>query len=139
MVDDPFQAGFGQEIECRGVNPHPGAAEFYLLGRFLGRDIEDRVSAAGQMVGGLKKEGRLADPRVAADQHQRAGYDAATQHPVKFPDAGDDPGLGLGRHITDRYCPGTLSGRGTVNWLDGRFLDHAVPRTAIGAFAQPFG
>jgi hypothetical protein len=39
----------------------------------------------------LQQQGRLADPRIAADQRRRSGDEAAAERPVEFGDAAQHP------------------------------------------------
>jgi hypothetical protein len=48
----------------------------------------------------LQKQRALTDPRLTADQDQRARYDATAQDPVQLVNAGIDPAtLALGMHL----------------------------------------
>jgi hypothetical protein len=50
----------------------------------------------------LKQEGALADAGVAADQDERAGYDAAAKHAIEFSDAGRNADVVLWFDLCER-------------------------------------
>src|ERR1700683_3630307 len=58
----------------------------------------------GARIGGgdLDQECRLADPRVAAKEQDRAAHQAASGHPVEFGYAGSEPG-GVQRFAFERF------------------------------------
>ena len=47
--------------------------------------------AAGEVAERHRGQGRLADARRAAEQHQRPGHEAAAEHPVELADPGREP------------------------------------------------
>jgi hypothetical protein len=54
--------------------------------RTCAADSGGRVGSADEAGGGLQEERRLADPGLAAEEDERAGDEAATEHPVQFAD-----------------------------------------------------
>ena len=73
------------------AEPEPDRAQPDLLGRFLARDIDDLVPFARKARGDLEQQRRLADAGIAADQHRRAGDDAAADRPVEFGNSARQP------------------------------------------------
>ena len=91
----------------------------------------------------LQQQGRLADARVAADQHHATGHDAAAEHPVQFLLAGGRAfivaGLDLGQR-RHRLASGQrlVAVLAAATGLGGGF-GQGVPGAAVRAFAQPLG
>ena len=107
--DDVRDIGFGRKQHRRIVKPKPLGPQPHLGDGFLARDVDDALALAGQGGQGLKQQRRLADARIAADQHAGARHEAAARHPVQFADAGDDAGrcraLALQAHQARGACP----------------------------------
>ena len=91
LLEDPLEAGLGQQVDRRVADAEPFAARLHLVLRFLARAVEHRPHRAGERRGHLQQQRGLADPRFAAEQHQRAGDDAAAEHAVELLDAGGEP------------------------------------------------
>ena len=112
--------------------------------RFLARGVQHAAlprRAAGQASGGLEQQGGLADPRLSAQEHERARDEASAEYTVEFTDAQAEPwqvGLGDVRQA-GRFGNGvgvtqlTLDPRGLANDR----LDQAVPFAARAALAFP--
>ncbi len=64
--------------EPLGPQPH-------LLGRLFGGDVQRGARPLGQE---LQQDRALADPGFAAEQRDRPGHDAPTEHPVELADLG---------------------------------------------------
>ena len=81
--DDRVEVAAGEDKEVFRVHPEPSRPQVQLSGRFLARDIE-HLEVFRQRLGNLQQQRRLADARVAAQQHQRAFHQSAAQHPVQL-------------------------------------------------------
>jgi hypothetical protein len=99
--------------------------------------------AGAQVSERLQQQRRLADPRIAADQHHRALDQPAAQGAVELVDAGRHPVQFLGRHLAEhlhvlggRQRGVAVAGRRAVR-LDA--LDQGVPGMTGRALAQPLG
>ena len=94
----------------------------------------------------LQQQSRFTDTRIAADQHHRAGDQAATEHAVKFFDGGRYTRLKARLHLTQGLylragvtgVPGKTGGSATGGSHRQGFRQ-AVPGTAIGALPGPLG
>ena len=67
-----------------------------------GHDQRRRTASGGEAVGHVEQQRRLADARLARQQHDRTRHQPAAEHPVEFGDAG---GLGprpSGSMLADR-------------------------------------
>ena len=142
-LDDRFDTGLGHYLEFVLRQLQAPRAHGHLLLRFLAGDIQRR-EPLGDVAQGLQQDGRLADARVAADQHHRAIHQAATEHPVQL--AGDG---GEARHFLDadlgqgldlRLLPGPAAapaGGGGAGFEHG--LGQGVPGPAFTALPGPLG
>src|SRR5262249_48453120 len=112
-----------------------------LRAAFLAGDVE-HLHLRAQRIHRLQQQRRLADARVAADQHDAAGDDAAAEHAVQLLEAGgracDLRGVDLaqrGHRLAARERLETiLAARAFRDALDQR-----VPRAAVRAAPQPLG
>ena len=82
--DNRFYIGFGHQAQRVCGQAESFGAHGDLLQRLLARDIQG-IHGLRQMAHGLEQEGTLARSGVATDQNRRAGYQPATQYPVKLP------------------------------------------------------
>ena len=138
--DDVADIDRRRELD-RGVgHAQPAGTEADLLDRFLAGYVKDAFAGRGQPRGGLQQQGRLADPRIAADQHGRGGHQPAAKHAIQFL----DPGRGARRRRDVAGQPDechTLAGgslRGSAGpGSDGLGFD-GVPFAAGFAAAGPF-
>ena len=62
-----------------------------LLGRLLARDVEDRQPLPRERAARLERERRLADARIAADEHDGALHQPAAEHAVELAEPGRAP------------------------------------------------
>ena len=83
--------GRGGERDRSLCHAEAAGAKADLIGGFLARDIRDADPAQRHSPGGLKEQRRLANARVAADQHRRPGDEPAAECAVEFGDAGRRP------------------------------------------------
>ena len=91
LLEDPFERGFRQQVERSGADAESIAAALDLVLGLLARGVEHRTDLASEVRGRLQQQRRLADPRFAAEQHERPGNDAAAEHAIEFADAGRQP------------------------------------------------
>ncbi|MCY1489455.1 hypothetical protein D9M68_231800 [compost metagenome] len=140
--DDRLDAGLGHHLQLVFRQAQATGAHGHLLLGFLAGDVERR-KALGDVAQGLQQDGRLADPRVAADQHHRAVHQTAAEHPVELHRSrGEarhllDADLGQGFHLRLRPRPATARvGRARAR-VEG--LHQGVPGPAIRALSGPLG
>src|SRR5215218_2889087 len=123
----------------------PLGPQLDLRRRLLGRDVEGSAPGPGEVGERHRRERRLADPRRAADQHERAGNDASAEDAVKLADAGretcDVGRLDLAERDGSHRLSGIPSPTGAAAASCGRpcdgLLDERVPGTAARALAVP--
>jgi hypothetical protein len=86
-AEDFFQLDFGLQLQLARLDIQAARTQRDLGAGFLAADIQHllQMRDVGQR---LQQQGRLADTRIAADQHHAARHQAAAQHAVEFLDAG---------------------------------------------------
>ena len=120
------QVGLGgqEEVVAQGADalgPQP-----HLGGRLLTGDVE-RAAALGEPRGHVEQQGRLADARLAGEQHDGARHQAAAEHPVELVDAGRD-GAGPPRRRPRRSAgPARTPARPSVVRTVGAETSSTVP------------
>ena len=140
---DVANRGRRRQPHRRGAEPKPHCAQPHLFGRIPRRKHKRRsVPVARQPRRDLQQQRRLADPRIAADQHRRARDDAAADRPVELGKTARQPlGKRRGRFEPDQrnHPPAALQivlGREDARHLGG-FLDERVPLGAVGTLPLP--
>ena len=148
LLEDPLETGFREQVERRPLDAQPLPARLDLMFRFLTGAVEHRSDRVREMRRRLQQQRGLADPRLAADQHQRSGHDAAAEHPIELV----DPGRETRRHDSvdlfveprtrgggERVAGPGAGGRRARARRDrhGALLDQRVPGAALGAAAEP--
>ena len=88
LLENPLEARLGEQVERRVADAEPLAARLDLVLGLLAGAVEHRADRARHVRRGLQQQRRLADARLAAEQHQRAGHDAAAEHAIELVDAG---------------------------------------------------
>src|SRR4030095_1563672 len=139
LVENALETRFGEQIQPRAAAGEAPAARFDLVLGFLARAVEDGTDRSGQVRRRLQQQRRLADARLAPEQHERPGHDAAAEHAIEFPDAGRQPrvlfefDLGVepragrpGERVS------VVAGRRAAGRLRA-FFDERVPRAALEA------
>ena len=132
-----------EDAEALGPQPH-------LLGRFLSGDEQAARPRAGQLPQHLHHQGGLSDAGLPGDQGDRAGDEAAGEHPVELvqprrpaaPGHALDARDGLGARRGSGPQPPTEPRAGPWHRQQGRpaeLLDQGVPRAARRATARPAG
>ena len=91
LLEDALEAGLGEQVERRVADAEPLAARLDLMLGFLARAVEHRADRARHVRRRLQQQRRLADARLAAEQHQRSRDDAAAEHAIELVDAGRQP------------------------------------------------
>ena len=87
LLEDALQRGLGRQEEPAARDAQPLAAQLDLALGLLARDVEHGAVRPAQQVRDLQQQRALADAGLAADQHHRAGHDAAAQDAVELADA----------------------------------------------------
>ena len=142
-VSDRVDIRFRVDVEVGALDAEPFRPQFDLTRAFLSGDVQDAVTALVDLRRNLQQQGGLADSRVAPDQNQRTGHDAAAQHMVDFFHLRFDTRQVFGLDVLDRdrfrYVPAEI---GTLLLLHcfRRFplFLHLVPSAAVRAASQPF-
>ena len=151
VARDGFEVRLGQHLDVAGDDAEPLGAQLDLRGRLFAGDVEHRTLAgtAHDRVAASASHSwissvRLADARVAADQHDRARHDPAAQHAAQLPDRHGDALVAVGRDVGQRQRAGAAPAMAAprarpagASWID-RF-DQRVPLAAVGALAHPLG
>ena len=91
LLENALDAGFGQQIQRRRADAETIAAALDLMLGLLARRVEHRADLAREVRRRLQQQRRLADAGLAAEQHERAGHDAAAEHAIELADAGRQP------------------------------------------------
>ena len=132
------------EPHRRLAKAEPHGAQTHLLSRFLARDVDDVPALAREIGADLKQQRRLADPRIAADQHRGAGNDAATDRTVELGDTRRDPLRQRDRMIeADQLDLPPAALKVMLGGEDagdlGSLLHQRIPLRAVRALALPAG
>ena len=145
LFEDALDARLGQQVERRVADAEPLAAALDLVLRFLARRVEHRPDFAREVRGRLEQQRRLADARLAAEQHQRPRHDAAAEHAIELADAGRQPRRRQPSRPRRRAAPSDrLPARVSAapsggTGLRGALLRQRVPGAALGAPPEPLG
>ena len=89
QLADRFEVGLGEDLDAVAA-AEPRGAELHLGDRLLAGD-EEGAPVGRDRPERREQERRLADARLAADQHERRGHETAAEHAVELRDAGRDP------------------------------------------------
>ena len=121
--------------------PEPARAQRDLRAAFLAGDVE-RLHAPRQRVERLQQQRRLADARVAADQHHAAFDDAAAEHAVELRrcrsacarcrSASISASVATGAALASDWKPGCACRR-----VASATVSQRVPGVAVRALAEP--
>jgi hypothetical protein len=79
---------------------------------------------------GLHEKRRLADPRVAADEGDRAEHGSPAEDAVELANAGWDAGSVVEVNVRDRAYFGRVEGRSAVRSLWSGLFDKRIPGAA---------
>jgi hypothetical protein len=84
----------------------------------------------------LQDQGRLANARIATDQHQGAGDNPAAKHSIHLADVGEQAGVFLGNRRRQRLggCACAVKARGERLVMFGQ----TVPGSAVWTATKPF-
>jgi hypothetical protein len=107
--------------------------------RLLAGDVQRAPPGALQVAERHRRERRLADAGRAADQHDRAGDDAAAEDAVELADAGREAGVALGPHVGEPDRLGRAAGRLRAARVAASLFGERVPRAAARALPVPLG
>ena len=87
--EDRVEVGLGEhgDLERAGASRRqPLGAQADLRRGLLAGDVERAPAGGGEVAERHVRQRRLADPRRAAEQHERAGHEAAAEHAVELAD-----------------------------------------------------
>ena len=138
-----FQANFSQHLDLGVEQPQAARTQRHLRAALLPRHVQGFLTAALQRIQRLQQQGRFADAGVAADQHDAALDDAATQDAVQLVVTCrralhiDRVNVAQSRHFSS-FGQGGEAVFGRLRALGDR-LNQRIPGVAAGAFAQPLG
>ncbi|MPM81605.1 hypothetical protein SDC9_128661 [bioreactor metagenome] len=141
VAEDGPQVTLGRQVELLGKIPGAFGAHPHLGDRLLAGHVQRAASLLRPGRRHLQQQGRLADTRLAGQQHHRAGHQAAAEHPVQFAHPGHRPVRGLPPHLGDGH--GLVARRDRSGRLGQRagarpLLHHGAPLLALTAAADPF-
>ncbi len=125
----------------RTAEPEPDRAQTHLIDRLLARHIDDIAARLGQLCRDLQQQGRLADARIAAQQHRRSRHDPAADGPVELGNPGPHT-LRQGDHRVepdqiDRLAASLKIVLRGEHGNRRRFLHQRIPLGAVGALPLP--
>jgi hypothetical protein len=146
LLEDALDAGLRQQVERRNADAEPVAAALDLMLRLLARGVQHRPDGAREMCRGLQQERRLADARLAAEENEGAGHDAAAEHAIELADAARQPlrlcaldfRVQLGR-AGGAELRVAIARRRRCRGLGHALLDQGIPGAALGAAPHPLG
>src|SRR4029453_4729289 len=81
---DFFDGGLGRQFDLRPRKAEPLGAQSHLRYRFLARNVNRAMAAAGERGRDLDQQRRLADAGIAAEQQYRAAHKTAAGHAIEF-------------------------------------------------------
>ena len=136
--DDVRQRRLGMEPQTVADGTQPLRPTLDLVGALLRRDVQRRSVPRGEQ---LEQQRALADARLTTQQRDRAGDQAATEHPVEFDDRGGDRVALLRSHVPDGCGAGPMGReqRDDAKGWSVHLLGQRVPGTTAGALARPLG
>ena len=144
LFEDALEAGFGEQVQRRPVDRQPLAAQLDLMLGLFARAVENGTDVARHVRGHLQQQRGFSDARLAAEQHERAGNDAATEDAIELGDArrnprrvgGLDVAVELGGRAARHQAVAMIRRRGR-RLRSGLFFDERVPCPAVGTAADP--
>ncbi len=144
LLEYALEARLRQQVQRRAADAKPLATRFDLMLRLFAGAVQHRADRPRHVGRRLQQQRRLADARLAAQQHQRTRDDAAAQHAVEFVDGGGEPRVLLDLDIRvqpgDSGRPGgriPMSAGRSPTVLGGPLFDERVPGAAVGAATEP--
>jgi hypothetical protein len=145
--NDIGEIGLGAESDVRLLETQAFGAHAHLGSRLLAREVDHAGASSGELGGSFKQKRRLADARVAADQHGGARHEPTAEHAVELWDTGRQARCVRCRF--EKALEGGESARASslaaFDGHEGRgagrgcLLDDRIPLAARGAFARPAG
>ena len=135
---DGIQLRLGQDLDLLRA-AEPIGPKLDLCDRLLSRDEQATPARSGDVAERCQEQRRLADTRLATDEHERSGHEATAEDAVELGHARVDPGRLLGTHIDE---PFRRRGRTPPRRLRGRLLarellDERAESAAAGALSEP--
>ena len=132
---DDVELGLGEDLDVVAA-AEARRAQLHLRDRLLAGD-EERAPLARDRAERGQEQRRLADARLAADEHERRGHEPAAEHTVELGHAGRDA-LGLLDDDVDepqQRRPGMRGRLGAAH--RHRLGEHRPELTAAGAAPEP--
>ena len=135
---------FAEDEQIVALDAKASGAHLDLARRFFAGNIEHACAGCGKVFARLQEQGRFADTRVAAHEHQRAFHHAAAKHAVEFADACGFSGGALFADLlkAQRFGAGAralLDGLCRRRAGFGRLFFQCIPSIAAGTLAHPSG
>jgi len=137
LGEDAFDRRFGEEADVIVDRAESSRAERDLARRFFARDVE-HDAVIRELRGDLQEERRLTDPRLAADERDRAEHQAAAEHAVEALDVRRHARRAIRADVPDRHRRRARAQRLRMRRSRRRiFLRVRVPGIAIRTTPQP--
>jgi hypothetical protein len=140
VAQDVGKGGLRHQPEVLRQCPQPLRPGPHLRRRLLGGDVEAAQAPLREPGQGLQQQGGLPDPRLAAQQGDRPGDQAALQDAVQLGHAGGPVVAAAGVDLRDGTGRATWGQRPLLRGLRrGDLLHQGPPGVARGAPARPLG
>ena len=137
-LDDPAHVRLGDDADAlggrAGRQPEACRPQPHLRPRLLARRVQD-AGPGGHAGRDLEQERGLADPGLAADQHDRPGDEPAAEHAVELADPHRAADLGVAVIGMGQGRPGRLRRRIAV----GRLRGSSRTTVSTSVFHSPHG
>ena len=137
VAEHRAEVGLGGQVQLVGQRVRPAGPQPDLGGGLLAGDVQRASAGLGPAGGDLEQQGRLADARLAGEQHHRAGHQPAAEHPVQLADPGQGSVGRVGADLADRHRLAGRRRRRDRGELRRAGLRHAAPGLALAAPPDP--
>src|SRR5690606_11416980 len=140
LAEHRVDAGFREKLDRRVPAAEPSRPERDLVERFLARHVARRTFRR-EARERLEQQGRLADARVSAEEHDRSRHEPAAENAIEL---AEPARAALDAARGELVEPGQLDPPGVLRPLRplahgvGPGLDEGIPCAAVGALALPF-
>ena len=142
VPEDRAEVGLRGEQQLGVERVDPARPQAHLRGRLLAGHVQHLAPGAGRAGGDVEQQGRLADARLAGQQHHGAGHEAAAEHPVQLVDPRGPRPRGLDVDLVDgpgRRPRGRGGDRARCAAAGPGVLEDRAPGLALAAPAHPLG
>ena len=137
-MKDVFEIGFGQQVKVLGFDAESLAAQFDLPFRLFAGNVKHERVVARSVYRRPEQERAFADARIAADQNERAGHDAAAEHAIELSDAGGNANVVLRFDLGERRQLRRREVEPVAPPFARRaFFDERVPLATFGTLSEP--